>query len=76
MVHAAFFALYYIHQPLIESHAFRQTQTALTSYWMLEEGWKIAYQTPVVGFPWAIPFEFPLYQSLVAGVVALTEVGV
>jgi hypothetical protein len=72
LVHAAFFALYYVHQPLIESHAFRQTQTALTSYWILEEGWKIAYQTPVVGFPWAIPFEFPLYQSLVAGVVALT----
>ena len=72
LAHAAFFTLYYLHQPLIESHAFRQTQTALTSYWMLEEGWKMAYQTPVAGFPWAIPFEFPLYQSLVAGVVALT----
>lgn len=25
-----------------------------------------AYQTPVAGYPWAIPFEFPIYQGLVA----------
>ncbi len=71
-LYAAFFTAYYASQPLIESHAFRQTQTALTSFWILEEGWKWAYQTPVAGYPWAIPFEFPIYQSLVAGVVALT----
>src|SRR5690606_38928815 len=39
---------------------------SLTSYWMIEEGWSFSYQTPVVGYPWKLPFEFPLYQSVVA----------
>jgi peptidoglycan/LPS O-acetylase OafA/YrhL len=64
--------LLYIRQPLVDIHAFRQTQTALTSFWMLKEGWNLAYQTPVAGFPWAIPFEFPIYQTLVAEIVATT----
>lgn len=67
-----YIALRYIHQPLADSYAFRQTQTALTSFWMLKEGWALAYQTPVAGFPWAIPFEFPIYQSLVAAIVAVS----
>ena len=29
---------------------------------------KLAYETPVLGPPWSIPFEFPLYQWLVAAV--------
>ena len=33
---------------------------------MVLEGWQLAYQTPVGGYPWSIPFEFPIYQSLVA----------
>jgi hypothetical protein len=33
---------------------------------MMREGWRLAYQTPVGGYPWAIPFEFPLYQSIAA----------
>ena len=51
---------------LVGQHAFRQTQTALTSYWMLRGSPFLAYETPVFGPPWSIPFEFPLYQSLVA----------
>lgn len=70
---AAYFTFRYINQPLIGLHAFRQTQTALTSYWMLQEGWTLAYQTPVTGYPWSIPFEFPIYQSLVAAIAALTN---
>lgn len=62
----------YIQQPIVDVHAFRQTQTALTAYWMLHEGWALAYQSPVSGFPWAIPFEFPIYQALVAAIVALS----
>ena len=30
---------------------------------------KLAYETPVLGPPWSIPFEFPLYQWTVAAVV-------
>jgi hypothetical protein len=61
-------------QPLLEQYAFRQTQTALTSYWFLREGVSLAYQTPVLGDPWRVPFEFPLYQLLVAGVTDVTHV--
>jgi len=67
-----YIAFRYIQQPLADSYAFRQTQTALTSFWMLKEGWALAYQTPVAGFPWAIPFEFPIYQTLVAAIVAVS----
>jgi hypothetical protein len=59
-------ALLHAGQPLLEAHAFRQTQTALTSLWMVKEGWRLDYQTPVAGFPWSIPFEFPLFQFLAA----------
>lgn len=59
-------AVYYARQPILEFHGFRQTQTAITSYWILQEGWQLNYQTPVAGYPWSIPFEFPVYQSIVA----------
>ena len=65
-IFATWIAVYYSHQPLLELQAFRQTQTALTSYWMIEEGWQLPYQTPVLGYPWPVPFEFPIYQSIVA----------
>lgn len=67
-----YITFWYIDQPLADIHAFRQTQTALTSYWMLKEGWSLSYQTPVAGYPWSIPFEFPIYQTLVAAIVAIT----
>jgi hypothetical protein len=57
---------------LIGTHGFRQAQTALSTYTMLEGGPWLAYETPVLGAPWRIPFEFPLYQWLVALAVTLT----
>lgn len=72
LLFSAYYTLRYIHQPLADAHAFRQTQTALTAYWMTQEDWQLAYQTPVVGFPWAIPFEFPIYQAIVAAISSLT----
>jgi hypothetical protein len=42
---------------------FRQAQTALSAYWIkAENNFSLAYPTPVVGAPWSIPMEFPLYQ--------------
>jgi len=67
-----FIAAQYIHQPLLERHGFRQTQTALSTFWMLREGWNFNYETPVAGYPWSIPFEFPLYQAEVLLLVKLT----
>ncbi|MEM7353397.1 MAG: phospholipid carrier-dependent glycosyltransferase [Acidobacteriota bacterium] len=63
---AAWCALAYAHQPLLEAHATRQTQTALTAYWLAENGPSLAYETPVLGKPWSIPFELPIYQMTVA----------
>lgn len=64
--------LFNLGQPVLEQHGFRQTQTAMSAWWMRAEGFALAYQTPVVGAPWSIPFEFPLYQGLVALLAALT----
>ncbi len=51
---------------LLDRFQFRQTQTALTTYWMQQEGFHLAYLMPVFGPPWSAPMEFPLYQWLVA----------
>jgi hypothetical protein len=52
---------------------FRQTQTALTAYWLIKEPHTFAYITPVLGAPWSMPFEYPVYQWLA---VFLTKAGV
>lgn len=53
-------------EPLSDRHAFRQAQTAITAYYLAHGGPWFAYETPVLGAPYAIPFEFPLYQWIVA----------
>jgi hypothetical protein len=50
-------------------HGFRQAQTAISVRYLLKGGSWLAYETPVLGPPWSIPFEFPLYQWIVALVV-------
>uniref|UniRef100_I2Q7Q9 Glycosyltransferase RgtA/B/C/D-like domain-containing protein n=1 Tax=Desulfovibrio sp. U5L TaxID=596152 RepID=I2Q7Q9_9BACT len=57
--------------PILDMHGFRQTQTAISALWMCREGTIIPYQTPVFGHPWFIPYEFPLYQALAAGLACL-----
>jgi hypothetical protein len=52
-----------------DAHGFRQSQTAITAYWMVNHPPTLAYETPVLGPPWPIPFEFPAYQWTVAGLV-------
>jgi hypothetical protein len=45
----------------------RQTQVALTAYWFIKDGINLFYpQLPVFGPPTALPFEFPLFQAIVA----------
>jgi hypothetical protein len=46
---------------------FRQAQTAISAHFIhLENNFSLAYPTPVLGKPWSIPMEFPLYQWSVA----------
>lgn len=62
-----------IHNPPNDGHEFRQTQTALTAYWMLREGWSMDSPLPLFGPDWKVPLEFPLYQSVLAGVCATLD---
>ncbi len=61
-----------IQDPLLDRHSHRQTQTAISVHCMLSEGAWFPYFTPVLGSPWSIPMEFPLYQWIVAGMVKVT----
>jgi hypothetical protein len=46
---------------------FRQAQTALSTYFIQQEhNYRLDYPTPVLGRPWSIPMEFPLYEWTVA----------
>ncbi len=53
---------------LFDFHGFRQTQTAIAADSIMHGGGFLHYETPVLGPPWSLPFEFPLYQGIVAGV--------
>lgn len=53
-----------INNPILDPYGFRQTQTALTVRYLFSSG-SAFYATPVLGYPWAIPFEFPFYQLIV-----------
>lgn len=59
-------------RPLLEKHAFRQTQTAFPARIFHEEGIDLLHpRTPVLGEPFEIPFEFPLLQAAAAVVMDL-----
>ena len=72
-LHAAYFLWVGLDHPALDYYAFRQTQTALSAYWLWQDGYRLVYETPVLGDPWEIPLEFPTYQWLVA---CLREFGV
>lgn len=59
-------------QPMLNSHSFRQCQTAQMAQVFLQEGWQ-PFQTKVrfLGRPGITVLEFPVYQTLMA---ALTQV--
>jgi hypothetical protein len=53
----------------LRGQEFRQTQTAISAYYIqAESNFSLAYPTPVLGKPWSVPMEFPLYQWCVVGV--------
>jgi hypothetical protein len=55
-----------LNDPILVQHGFRQSQTALTSYYLIQNGFSLAYETPFKGEPWSVPLEFPIYQWIVA----------
>lgn len=57
-------------QPLLDRHNFRQTQTAYTARIFHEQGIDLLHpKLPVLGPPWEVPFEFPLFQAAAALVI-------
>jgi len=64
--HALYVLAIGIGQPISDLHAFRQAQTADSAYWLWRGGPWLAYETPVLGAPWSVPLELPVFQWLVA----------
>ncbi len=65
----------YLAQPLLDLHSFRQCQTAISVPWLardLDPLRMLVYETPILGAPWRVPFEFPLYQWCAAVLHRLT----
>lgn len=59
-------------QPLLEKQAFRQTQTAYTALTFHESGIDLLHpQVPVLGPPFEVAFELPLFQALATIPMAL-----
>jgi hypothetical protein len=51
-----------------DDNGWRQAQTAISAYFIQQGGPWFTYETPVLGPPWALPHEFPVYQVTVAAV--------
>lgn len=60
------------HSNLRDAFEFRQYQTALTTLFLQKTGLRLDYETPVLGPPWSVPMEFPLYQGIVAKLGSIT----
>lgn len=58
---------------ITDDHGFRQTQTAITAQYFSGLHDFLFYITPVLGPPWSIPFEFPLYQGIVKFLYIITN---
>ncbi len=53
-------------------HEFRQTLTAINAYYIdAQDNFTPRYESPVLGKPWVIPLEFPLYEWSVVGLSRL-----
>jgi Dolichyl-phosphate-mannose-protein mannosyltransferase len=67
-------------QPFIEHQSFRQTQTAFTARIFAEDGIDLLHaQLPVLGPPFEVPLELPLFQAGAAIIIDLglpTDTGI
>jgi type IV secretory pathway VirB3-like protein len=49
-----------------DHHSFRQSQNAIMADCIAKKPFSLAFDLPVLGKPWAIPTEFPVYDIIVA----------
>jgi len=59
-----YFATFNWKSAFLPGHEFRQTQTALVTYYIdQQDNFSLRYETPVFGKPWvALPLEVPIYE--------------
>jgi 4-amino-4-deoxy-L-arabinose transferase-like glycosyltransferase len=56
-----------LNAPLLAISSFRQTETAYPALIYHQQGINLLFpQLPVLGKPWQVPFEFPLFQAMAA----------
>lgn len=74
LVMHAVLVLYHLRVPFLAGHEFRQSQTALISYYIDQENnFSPLYEQPLLGKPWVgFILEFPLYQWCVVGLSRAT----
>ena len=62
------------HYRFMAGHEFRQTQTALIAHYIdAENNFGPDYSVPILGKPWVLPLEFPLYEWAVVGLSRATH---
>jgi len=57
---------------LNDHFSFRQSQNAIMAYYLIKDPFSLHFELPVLGKPWAIPTEFPLYDLVAANVSKTT----
>lgn len=60
---------------ITEIHIFRQAQTGVLIHEFITHGIDWRSPLPLLGPPWFLPFEFPLYQAVVATLCNVTGMG-
>jgi len=70
----AWLVFFNLHMPFLAGHEFRQSQTALITYYIdKDNNFSPFYEQPIFGKPWvSFILEFPLYQWTVVGVSRAT----
>lgn len=71
----AVFVFSHLWTPFLVGHEFRQTQTALITYYIDQQNnFSPIYEQPILGKPWVgLILEFPLYQWAVVGLSRVME---
>lgn len=74
MLTHAWLVFFNLHMPFLSGHEFRQSQTALITYYIdKDNNFSPFYEQPIFGKPWvSFILEFPLYQWTVVGLSRVT----
>ena len=65
IVYSSLFVLFSLDIPILEHHSFRQTQTAIISWYIVGPFDLINTPLPIFGPPWLLNQELPIFQYLV-----------